>query len=328
MKQWASMAVLLLVFGLGVTTAAQAKERSVEDLTHLSDQALVKANEGDFAGALKIWLDILEEFPVGGKADLHVNIALAYERLGRLPESWYHIDQALEYSRGQDPQLLEERARIEERLSKTYGKVVLNCQPEGSLVLKLRDGPKKVKCPLQWWVVPGTHKFRIDVSGGNPVLKAVEVKSPGQVVTVDISLAGTPVKGPDDGKKGASKTSRLWPWVMMGGGAVLVVTGGVLQYLAYDANEQLKSDYPADPTLDPSVLAQNKQSYDDGFESDVKPKAYGAYALYGLGGAAVVGGAVWMFLQSSKVSKGEKASFYWMPSFSQDGTGFVLGVPF
>lgn len=323
-----------VVFSGTVTSEAVAEDRSPQELAKISDQALDHAGAGRYKEAIRLWLDIIDEFPVGGRIDLHVNLALAYERIGQLPETWYHLDRALSFTHQKDPQLVAELARIEARLTKSHGKLVLQCVPEGNVVLKLKEGPFRVTCPMSWWFLPGKHGLRITAEGYKATDVNVTMKTAGQVLTAEVKLTAEgdqpkPIEDPTKGKTVTPKkgTPMVWKWAAIGGGAALVAVGGTLQYLGYSAHEDLKKDYPADPKLSLEVRAANQKAYNDGFDTDVAPKMNTAYAMYGIGGAAIVGGVVWMLLDRPSKT-GTASNRFWIPTVTDDSAGVVFGFSF
>ncbi|MBI5528692.1 MAG: hypothetical protein HY897_20370 [Deltaproteobacteria bacterium] len=87
-------------------------------------------------------------------------------------------------------------------------------------------------------------------------------------------------------KEVAAAGPGVYPWILAGAGAAMVVAGGVVHSLA-------KSDYDAWkklPESDPGV----KSLKDSGTSKQTT-----AFVLYGVGGAAAVGGLVWYFVSDN-----------------------------
>lgn len=101
----------------------------------------------------------------------------------------------------------------------------------------------------------------------------------------------------------ASPSPSVGPWVVMGVGGVLAIAGGVLQGLAVADFNRL---------ADHSATVESPATLRDGG----KLKQLFGLSLLGVGGAAVIAGALWLALGSPPV-----AATAWL---SPDGSGFAL----
>ena len=95
---------------------------------------------------------------------------------------------------------------------------------------------------------------------------------------------------PKDSMKRKVSRAGPWPWVLVGVGGAAAVTGGVMNYLAnaqYDDWKKMRYDDPK--------LSSTKDA--------VRTKEISAYALYGVGAAAIAGGLIWYFTTDYQIAK-------------------------
>ncbi len=129
----------------------------------------------------------------------------------------------------------------------------------------------------------GEHTVRV-VHEGRTLLNDVLVMDAGSAVSLVVTEGGL----------GAVPVTSVAPWVLVGGGAAIALVGGVFTSQASAHQDDLVS------------LVENNES---GFSSGQKDEYAGliderdsdatvSYAMYGMGGAAIVAGIVWLALDS------------------------------
>ena len=207
------------------------------------------------------------------------------------------------------------------------------------------DGMLEGKVPFKRKLKPGNYEIMVGPPGKLPWKKKITVVT-GKTITEKPVIAQKTVakvepkpdgdtppgveqiditKQPDNAAK--RERSNVGPWLTVGGGAALLVVGGILQGAAYSANEQLRSDYPDGSDGNP-VPASNMTAYEQGYEDDVRPKQIASYVLYGVGGAATAAGVVWLIVNAGssneKPDKGLKVS----PMAGPDLTGAMVEFTF
>ncbi|MBI5528457.1 MAG: hypothetical protein HY897_19160 [Deltaproteobacteria bacterium] len=82
----------------------------------------------------------------------------------------------------------------------------------------------------------------------------------------------------------------VWPWVLMGTGAAVVVGGGVTHYLAFGDFDSFKDTPETDPKR-------------EDLKSSAGLKQTLAFVLYGAGAAAAAGGLIWYYLEGDAPAK-------------------------
>lgn len=295
-----------IVFLLLLAPLAHADEpRPPEVLSAESDRALALAQDGKLDEAVAIWMDILDEVPPQGRADIHVNLAVAFTAQDRLPEAWYHLDSYLTEAPKEDPAVAAERAAIEKKLSGTHVPLRFSCAVARTRLFFTPARVQAYPCPLRWWFPRGAEgQIYADAPGHLPGAAPIRAHELDRDRRVIVRLEAAPPEVPEDPDvpipdKPAAAKGQIWKWSVLGGGAGLVAVGAILQVMAFNKDQQLRKDYPGDAT-DYGVWKANRKAYQDGFNKDVKPMAYGAYALYGVGGAAAATGLVFLMMDWTK----------------------------
>jgi hypothetical protein len=297
--------VTTLLLLLLVPAARADGPRPPEVLSAESERALALARDGKLDDAVAIWMDILDEVPPQGRADVHVNLAVAFTAQDRLPEAWYHLDAYLTEAPKEDPAVAAERAAIEKKLSATHVPLRFSCAVAETQLFFTPARIQAYPCPLRWWFPRGTEgEIFASAAGhvpGETPIRAHELDRDRRVI---VRLEPAPPEVPDEPTlpipaKPAVAKGGVWKWSLFGGGVGLVAVGAVLQVMAFNKDQQLRKDYPGDAT-DYAVWQSNRKAYQDGFKKDVKPMAYGAYALYGVGGAAAATGLVFLVMDWTK----------------------------
>jgi len=329
----------LLLFLSFAASAAAGEVRPPEELSKEGDRALTLAQDGKLDEAVAIWNDILDELPKKGQLDVHVNLAVAYEALGLLPEAWHHLDANLRGSESKDPAVEKERARIERILTETHVPLRFSCIADGTTIYLDATRTQGYPCPLRWWFKRGTEGHVYAAAAGRkpgttPIRAHMVDIDRRVVVTLEPTLSpDVPIKpGLDAGtgtvvSKPADRPSGLaWKWSLLGGGVALVATGAILQVVAYNKDLDLKKKYDPTQVTNKTDFENNTKDYNAAFASDVKPLTYGAYALYGVGGAAAAAGLT--FLISDWSRPAAPGSVQLAPLVAPDVFGMTLDLGF
>ena len=323
---------------LSLTTSAAAGDvRSPEELSKDGDRALALARDGKLDEAVVIWKDILDELPKKGRLDVHVNLAVAYESLGLLPEAWHHLDANLRGSESKDPAVEGERARIERLLTETHVPLRFSCIADGTTIYLDAAKTQGYPCPLRWWFKRGTeghvHATAPGRKPGTTPIRAHMVDIDRRLVVTLEPIPVVPVKpDPDVGtgtvvsKPADRPTGLAWKWSLLGGGVGLVATAAILQVVAYNKDQDLQEKFDPTQITNKTDFENNTKDYNAAFASDVKPLAYSAYALYGVGAAAAAAGLT--FLISDWSRPAAPASVQLAPLVSPDVFGMTIDLGF
>ena len=106
-----------------------------------------------------------------------------------------------------------------------------------------------------------------------------------------------PATGPVEPVPSQKARRSPWPWVVMGAGAVVTTVGAIGYFSAKNKADEL-SKQCADPAR---RLGCPADVYDQGTAENKKMVT--SSVLAGIGGAAVVGGAIWWFLDKKSVDQ-------------------------
>jgi len=325
---------VFLLFIMALNPAARADApRTPEVLAAESDRALALAQDGKLDEAVAVWLDVLDEVSPKGRGDVHVNLAVAYKALGRLSEAWYHLDAVLKLSKTEDPAVVSERAAIEKELARSHVPLRFSCNAQGTLLFLTLERNLPYPCPLRWWFPRGTegHVFAVapDHEPGETAIRAHELDRDRRVV-VHLEVMEKPVVVDESDvpvvKKPREASGQVWKWSLFGGGMGMVAAGAILQVMAYNKDQDLRKKWDPTGAADRGEFDEIAASYSSAFNSDVKPLAYTAYALYGVGGAAAAAGLT--FLVADWSSPHVDSSVHIAPLAAPGVGGFVLDLSF
>lgn len=157
------MAKLFLILFLLLAPVAHADDPTSVGARNKEAIALSKA--GDLAPAIGIWLSLLAETGTDYEYRwvFHKNIGRNYQKLGRLPEAWWHLTQAWELSGGgKSKKLLTWIGEIETAMGGDHTKVRLEGEAAGTTVRFPTDQHGfAYRTPLDWWFQRGDHLVRV-----------------------------------------------------------------------------------------------------------------------------------------------------------------------
>lgn len=271
------------------------KARLLEQAQKLVNAAARSYQAGDFGSALTSLTkaEVLAELAQDPSlASIRFNIArcleqlrrdeealAAYERYDKLPDAPHRKEKAF-----QAKQSLERRV---------FGLLSVSCSPLGAAVTieGLTNGPRP--CPWQSARVrPGLYTARVSAPGYRPseasVTLAAGTAETLQVTLVpEVSTTPSPAIGVSAGPAPADEPGvSPWPYVALGGGAVVAGLGGVLTALAIDERSAAEDLLPG-------------SERDDTVSSFETLRAL-SYVSYGVGAALVATGAVLFFIPGQK----------------------------
>jgi tetratricopeptide (TPR) repeat protein len=243
----------------------------------------VELNDGLFAKAVEKYQQALAHWD---HPAVHYNLALALMNLDKPIEAYDNFEAALKF--GEAP--LQSKDKFDSAknylviLSHVIGEIEVTCNKTGAKVAI--DG-KEV------FTAPGTYKGKVKV-GKHQIVATLE-GHPTRVEATDIQ-PGAPFKielhlyTVAELTRYRRKWDATWtPYVVMGGGVAIGVIGGVFELLASDKyadyDRTIASCNQMNAGCANSQSLKNERSTGDDY------KAAG-FALYGVGAAAVVTGAV------------------------------------
>jgi len=350
--------IVLLFVGMLLLGAAVVSAQEGKDPTALFNEASDLAEKGQFEEAVAIWEMVADVIPEKYRPVVQVNLGLAYKKLEKLPQAWYHLSRYLETQEQGDEEVEGWKSEVEGELRKTHAQLTIRCDPvDASVFLQGEGTAKPYPCPLVWWFKPGKRIIRVRKEGFEDKMEVLSVepdrkefvysakltpKDQGKSVTEKPADAQTskpdppdpgPVEpGPGEIAPGQGTITRpateprsarkVAGWAMVGGGAAVVVGGFACHLAAYSRNENLKEQYP-DGTEGSKVPPQAVEDYNSAYDEDVRPVSTAAWILYGAGGAAAVAGAVLLVLDAAD---GGKSTAHVAPLFAPEGAGIGVSI--
>lgn len=199
------------------------------------------------------------------------------------------------------------------------GKLRIECGVEGAKVLVDGTPVGTTPLPKALELPQGRHVVDVTKEGFERWQNVVEIK-PGKEEGVGVNLVpknvsvppkpGEPIGGgtPTVPKKVEVKKSP-WPWALLGGGALFIVTGGVMTGLA--KSEAGKVETTNVPGLGDVVTIP--QSEAESHRDKAKTYEKVSYAMYGLGGAAIVTSVVLFLVKPGSNPKTESPNIVLTP---------------
>ncbi len=340
---FATLVTAFLWLVLPVTVSAQQADPQAR-----FNQAVELASAGRYVKAVEVCLDVFPKLPASERPRVYKLLGYSYKKLDMLPEAWHHLTAYLNSSGKEDTTAGEWLQEVEAALKQSHVKVSFSCQPKGltlTIPASKSGGASYFAYPVlnssfAWWFKPGKHQIRGDATGHEPRTVAIDVRERGDFGVREIRLVAiAPEKVPVAAKTEPDRTgattvskpasmespSRALEWALIGSGVALGVTGGIFHGLGYSKNEELHSKY--DDASNYPDGAQAKLLYDDARENEVRPKELTAYALYGIGGVAIVAGIMtWAIREPGGDEK--STAFAVTPLATPGGTGALMTFEF
>ena len=190
-----------------------------------------------------------------------------------------------------------------------YGHLVV--EGDGRAVQVFLNGKLEGGVPFERKIRTGTYELMVGAPGKMPWRTTIVIEA-GKTVTKAPDAARQEVAKPDIEEPTSTlvvmapdkpaKNRKGLAWALLGAGVAGLAGGATLNGLAYGNNEDLRSDYP-DGTSEVKAPVSNRDAYEAGYESDVKPLMIGAGVLYGVGAASAIAGTVLMILDAQNESE-------------------------
>ena len=309
MKRVAALALAaILGLTLGLTFASTPAHAQEDDETkrELAKQLFIQANdaarEGRYREAIPLYERALKLAP--DVSALHRNLGVIFKKIGRCDKALPYFDRYLELrpdapdaetvSRERDECLTIIRERPElGRDAEGDGTLNIVVNVEGASINV--DGVLMGQSPVEPLnLKPGTYNVLVTKPGYEAWQRRIPV-SAGRDVVINVTLVLE--KKQEDT---VEETPHLvWKWTTIGVGSAAVATGVVFTVLA----ELDRSKFEGADRIDGVV--QMDQSRAKSLQDNVNTYRTVSYVMYGVGGAAVIGGVTWLLLDQPKKAEGE-----------------------
>lgn len=306
----------LLVAGL-VSLTSPAQAQSVEDKAAadaLFDAARQALLQKDYDTACARFSESQKLDPAVGTL---LNLGLCYKQAGRTASAWTTYREAAALSRSLGQEQREELARKEAKdLEARLVRLIVEVSDQAKAVPDLEISRNGKPLARQMWGIPlaidpGEVTIVAVAEGYAETTASIDANDEGKTVTfrlpelkrqegavpaavVEDSSQPPPSEAssvPEDA--GPSKKHSPWPWILGGAGVATVAAGtvfGILSQSEYKKSIGLCVDYPETPCYE--------DEYYEWDQAQANNQAYAETAALGwvVGGAAIVGAAVWLVL--------------------------------
>ncbi len=216
---------------------------------------------------------------------------------------------------------------------------------DGKAVQVFLDGRLEGVVPFERKLKPGTYELMVAKPGEMPWKKTITLASGGLVrespQVAQKRVAKAPEKGPEDGTTGplklgneivehgpAASRSHALEWSLIGTGGALLLGGGIFHVLAITKDLSLRDGIAPGDAATKEEFDNRTTQYNDAWEEDVRPRALTAYALYGVGAATAVAGAVLLIVDTGNREKAEALSHHFYPLVTPQGSGMGFALSF
>jgi len=251
---------------------------------------------------------------------IHYNLVLALLNLDQPVEVHEHLEAAMKYGAAPlDEDKLAQAKRYKSLVEKQLTHVSLTCNETGAKVVM--DGKDLFTAPGHYdgWVRAGPHTIVASKEGflPNQISKPLP---PGESVSYDMKLFTE-----DD----LTQYKRMWsawvPWAVVGAGVAVAGIGGAMHFEASQSYKSFDSDIQTCGGCVPSSSTAAKKNTGNTLQS-------AAFGAYGVGGAAIVTGAVLVYvnrLQPFHLNPGDEHVEVGMAPYVAPGqAGFTMAARF
>lgn len=210
-RAWLSWA---LACGLSLVAASAVAQ---EDARTVFARGQTAYQQGDYDTAIREWNTAYQLDP---RPLIQLNLAQAYERLGRLDEAAAALDRYLETATPDDPNQADARARrsaIRERIAQTA--VTISGAPDGATIEIDGTAYGATPRPDSIHLDAGSHRIVLRLAGYRDFTSTVVVSS-GQTVDVPVQMEEG---GSAEGGGGGS----ILPYIAFGAAGAFAITGTI-----------------------------------------------------------------------------------------------------
>ena len=311
LRLWSALIAGALVCGVSAGAEAQDAE---DEYKNRIEAATAIYKSGDLRSALIAYLEVRSRF---SGPELDYSLARTYHRL-------YQCGDALQFYGGvmSDYGLAEDNPLFTKAAG--YYTELINCEQWGSVQIDCSDAGATLyindemtgACMNRSYTMPeGTYRFRLEATGTEPVEESLRVEN-GARETLSLALEAkvvekiveVPVEVPTDG----GGSINWGAWSLVGGGAVMLTAAAYFNAAGYDSMVDVQR------AADAGDNAARRSAEDDVALNQVLTGVF-----FGVGLAAVAGGATWLIIDSLDDGSDESAAQLDISAGPLDGGGAV-----
>ena len=201
-----------------------------------------------------------------------------------------------------------EETRVAMALDPLPGRLEVLCSQPGARVTVDGKDPRDLPLEQPYTLLPGRYEVRVTSATARTWIRTVEVR-PDQTVRLNAEMVALPPPVarpiPAQNLAAPAKTGTSpWAWVGIGTGAAALVVGGVMSGLAYQQRGQVADAKRAtDPSGGADLVTGMTMKDAQAHVDQAKTYDIASYAMYGVGGAAVLTGVILWAVQSKARSR-------------------------
>lgn len=295
-----TISALTFLLALALAPQSWGEERGSNDARQHFGLGQQHEERGELERALAAYERAFELRP---SYRLHRHIGRVCRALGRISAALEHYELFL--AQGAERLTAEQRRRVAEMVNELRGQLctLTITAPAGAEVML--DGRSLGTAPLAGTldIDPGRHGLEVRLAGHEEHSEEFSLAQ-GEQRSLEIQLAPVQrevpppladpiqppmVEGPaTSSEPTVEQPSLVGPWVLLGAGLALALTGGVLDIVAYVGAGREADDSFGD-----------QAEYDEWYDGVVNTAIAGD-VLVGVGGAAAVAGLIWLLVTRSR----------------------------
>jgi hypothetical protein len=279
-------------WAVGVSDAEQT--RALE----MYKQANAEFEEARYAQALAMYRDAIKHWD---HPAIRFNMVVCLVNLDQPLEAFDDLEMALKYGAGPiSAAVYEQGLTYKKLLLGQLAKVEVTSKEPGAEITL--DGAKLFTAPgdVTKLVMPGNHQIVATKPGFLPTTTPLVLLG-GKTVVANVELT----------RLAPTAIVRRWspwkPWVVLGAGAAVALTGGILEWRSHDNFASYNASFstscgngcggPSEPPIPSSLAALERRAR---IEND------SAIAMFAIGGAALTAGAIGLYLNQPYATTLEK----------------------
>lgn len=257
----------------------------------------------------------------------YFNLAQAQLNLGQQVEARANLEQAMKH--GEAPlgaQQFQEAQKQREEVERQLGRIRIGCETPGAEVTL--DGTALFTGPGRYegWVEAKAHEVTAKKPGHLSEARRVAV-SPGALQALDLKLITL-----SEAADGSRRWAKWKPWTVLGAGAAVTATSGILHALSYRNFKAYDRDFSGLECARTTGCTKDQIGDDlNGRLETAGRQQRLATRGYIAGGSIVVAGAVLLYMNRARLSEQEptsmrKDTIAVVPAVSIDMLGFQMSL--
>jgi len=305
-----------------------AEAPEVAEQYELGKAALDAGKSADALGHFKTALTQADS-SLGSTWQMLLAVALTYQELEQpaysaqmfrrfLEVTEAHSDLMTEKWRKRRKVVREQLTLLEQKLSESHAVVMVTSTPPGAKVSV--DGEAAgidgdAVTPTRLWLKPGEHVIALSLRGFAAAARTMTTQA-GQLDSYSSTLTSLdapaspvvevePVVSQSSSVEAAQASSSVGPWIVLSGAGAAAIVGGVMLGLA-EGEAATRADIIAQGDPGAALGPAARDNYEQA-EANIETYDAVAWAMFGVAGAAAIGGVLWWLLDGDDTQQTDAA---------------------